>query len=129
MKRLLAIFALASMILFGAVGPALAVEVFKDPCQTTPQAAACVGSHKHETPSDNSFLGPHGILTAAVNILAIIAGIAAVIMIIVGGLRFVISSGDPNNVTNAKNAILAALIGVVIVVLSRTLVIFVLNRL
>lgn len=63
----------------------------------------------------------------AVNVLSLIVGIIAVIMIIYGGLRYITSGGDSGNVGNAKNTLLYAIIGLVIVALAQLIVHFVLN--
>ena len=63
-----------------------------------------------------------------VNVLLIIVGIAAVIMIIVGGLRYVFSAGDANNTKGAKDTILYAAIGLVVAILAYAIVNFVLTR-
>lgn len=44
-----------------------------------------------------------------------IAGAVAVIFIIVGGIKYTLSSGDSQEVSKAKNTILYALIGLVVV--------------
>ena len=67
------------------------------------------------------------IVATVINILSVIVGIVAVIMIIVGGLKYITSSGDSNNVQSAKNTILYAVIGLVIVVVAQVLVRFVIN--
>lgn len=63
-----------------------------------------------------------------VSILSFIVGVLAVIMIIIGGLKYVTSSGDANNITSAKNTILYAVIGLVVAVLAQVIVRFVLNQ-
>ena len=63
-----------------------------------------------------------------INILSIIAGVAAVIMIIIGGLRYIISGGDSNSTSGAKNTIIYALVGLVVAVLAQALVRFVLEQ-
>lgn len=68
------------------------------------------------------------ILATALNILSIVVGIVAVLMIIVGGLRFVLSGGDSNNTTSARNTVLYAIVGLVIVFFAQILVKFVLRR-
>jgi len=68
------------------------------------------------------------ILAQALDILSIVVGIVAVLMIIVGGLRFVLSGGDSNNTTSARNTVLYAVIGLVIVFLAQIIVKFVLRR-
>jgi hypothetical protein len=52
----------------------------------------------------------------------------AVIMIIVGGLKYITSGGDSNNVSSAKSTIIYAIIGLVVVALAQFIVQFVLNK-
>jgi hypothetical protein len=52
-----------------------------------------------------------------------------VIMIIVAGLRYVTSNGDPQTASKAKNTIIYAIIGLVIAILSYAIVNFVLSQL
>ena len=68
--------------------------------------------------------GENGVFRAIVNIMLFIVGAVAVIMLIVGGLRYVISSGDQNQVTAAKNTILYAIVGIVVAVLAFAVVSF-----
>lgn len=67
------------------------------------------------------------IAKTAVNILSLIVGIIAVIMIIYGGLRYITSGGDSGSVGNAKNTLIYAIIGLIIVALAQVIVHFVLN--
>jgi hypothetical protein len=68
------------------------------------------------------------IVTTIVNIFSIVVGIIAVIMIIVGGFKYITSGGDSGNITSAKNTIVYAVIGLVIVALAQFIVQFVLTR-
>jgi hypothetical protein len=61
-----------------------------------------------------------------VNIISVIIGIVAVIMIIFGGFRYITSGGKQESVSAAKNTILYALIGLIIVALAQVIVRFVL---
>lgn len=54
-----------------------------------------------------------------------VVGAIAVIMLIFGGFKYITSGGDASNVTSAKNTILYAVIGLVVVVLAGTIVNFV----
>lgn len=69
------------------------------------------------------------LVRTVINLLSAIVGIVAVIMIIVGGLRYITSGGNDANVTSAKNTILYAIIGLIIVALAQVLVRFTLNTL
>ncbi len=68
------------------------------------------------------------IVTTVVNIFSIVVGIIAVIMIIFGGFKYITSGGDSGNITSAKNTIIYAIIGLVIVALAQFIVQFVLDR-
>jgi hypothetical protein len=68
------------------------------------------------------------LLDNIVNIFSAIVGIIAVIMIIVGGLRYITSGGDSSKVGSAKTTIIYALVGLVIVVLAQLIVHFVVNQ-
>jgi uncharacterized membrane protein YvbJ len=64
-----------------------------------------------------------------INILSVLVGAVAVIMIIFGGFRYVTSAGNDSNVSAAKNTILYAIVGLIIVALAQVVVHFVLNNL
>ena len=63
-----------------------------------------------------------------IRILSYIVGVISVIMIIVGGFQYVTSGGDSGKVTSAKNTIMYALIGIVIVALAQIIVRFTINK-
>jgi hypothetical protein len=63
-----------------------------------------------------------------VNVFSILVGIIAVIMIIFGGFRYITSGGDSNRVGGAKNTLIYAIIGLIIVALAQVIVKFVLNQ-
>lgn len=68
------------------------------------------------------------IIQLVINIFSLIVGVISVIMIIIGGLKYITSGGDSGNVQGAKNTILYAIIGLVIVALAQFVVRFVLGR-
>ncbi len=59
------------------------------------------------------------IITSIINWLSIIVGGIAVIFIIVGGIRYATSGGNEEKIKNAKNTILYAVIGLIIVLFAR----------
>lgn len=72
-----------------------------------------------------------GVTSAAhkiVNLFSIIVGIIAVVMIIYGGFRYITSGGDSGRVGSAKNTLIYAIIGLIIVALAQIIVRFVLNQ-
>ena len=86
---------------------------------------ACMADPDAWFSEDNDVLN---IIPLAINIFSIIVGVVSVIMIIVGGLKYITSSGDSGNVTSAKNTILYAVIGLVVVALAQVIVRFVLSE-
>ncbi len=63
-----------------------------------------------------------------VNFISVIVGVVAVIMIIYGGFRYITSGGDSAGVGAAKNTIIYALVGLIIVALAQVIVKFVLSK-
>lgn len=72
--------------------------------------------------SKNPLTGSNGTLLKIANILAVIAGVAAVIMIILAGFRYVTADGDDQAISNAKKSIIGALVGLIVIVLAKFLV-------
>lgn len=68
------------------------------------------------------------VLATALNLLSILVGIAAVIVIIVSGLRMILAQGDSNSINSARNGVLYAIVGLVIVALAQFIVRYVLER-
>lgn len=64
----------------------------------------------------------------AIRILQLVVGIISVVMIIFGGIKYITSGGDAGAVSSAKNTIIYACIGLVVVALAEVIVQFVLNR-
>ena len=74
---------------------------------------------------DNSF----GFLVKKIiNIFSIVVGAVSVIMIIIGGFRYIISGGDSGGVSGAKNTILYAIVGLLIVLFAQVIIRFILTN-
>ena len=72
--------------------------------------------------------GQEGIFKKVTDVLLFLAGAVAVIVLIIGGIRYVISSGDSGQVQSAKNTILYAVIGLIVVIMAYAIVNFVINQ-
>ena len=70
----------------------------------------------------------NNIIKTVINVFSLVVGIVAVIMIIAGGFRYIASGGDSNKITSAKNTIIYAIIGLVVVALAQFIVQFVLSK-
>lgn len=62
-----------------------------------------------------------------INVLLYIIGIAAVIMIVIGGLRYVLSGGDSGSTKGAKDTILYAVVGLIVAIVAYAIVNFVIT--
>jgi cytochrome bd-type quinol oxidase subunit 2 len=89
-----------------------------------------IGGNAVDCPVDATGTGQklNHILTLVINIFSLIVGVVAVIMIIIGGLRYITSGGESSNVSTAKNTIIYAIVGLVIVALAQFIVHFVLAK-
>jgi len=134
-KLKLALISLASLFMFSA--PLVAGGVAAAPVDSQITAGVCQGADKLSIdPVTGTSCSVQGgdtdsvnkLLTKIINWISVIVGIVAVIMIIVGGFRYITSGGTPEKVTGAKNTILYGLIGLIIVALAQVIVRFVLKQ-
>lgn len=68
------------------------------------------------------------LLAQVINILSWIVGVVAIFMIIIGGMKYILSGGDAAGVSSAKNTIIYSLVGLVVAALAQVLVQFVIGR-
>jgi len=68
------------------------------------------------------FGGTNAIIPRVINLLLFIVGILAIIMLIYGGIRYVISGGNNERVKDAKNTILYAIVGLIVAILGYAIV-------
>jgi hypothetical protein len=85
--------------------------------------SACAKGDDQQT----DLFGTNGVFKTVTNVLLFIIGAISVIMLIIGGIRYVVSGGDSGAVTSAKNTILYAVVGIVVAILAYALVNFVIT--
>lgn len=112
------------------VDTALAVNVFENGC----------GGQAGSTGSGGTICGSAGaggqgggdqfipMMHTIINVIIFVVGIIAVIMIIVGGLRYVVSNGESAQLKAAKDTVMYSVIGLVVAILSFAIVNFVLQQ-
>lgn len=118
---------LLMLAFFSLSAPTLTfAQVLDDPCSKV-NAEIC---QQNNEPGENAsgLLGEDGVVGKLIQLLGIAAGIIAVIMIILAGLKFVASGGDSAKVAGARNAILYAAVGLVVAVMAQLIIIFVINK-
>jgi hypothetical protein len=96
------------------------------------QQAACQGSGGQwsgtECTNPNNNRTVTGTLKQVANLLIFIVAAIAVIMVIIGAIRYTVAQGDQNAVNSAKNTILYAIIGLVLAVAAFGIVEFVTSQ-
>lgn len=130
MKRFAAILA-AITVLSGFGAPLPEVAAFNPfggvECKTGQEAnnsAVCQGKTTEDPVS-----GTNGALLKITNIIAYVAGAAAVIILIVAGIYFITAGGDPAKVKSARDAVRNAVLGLLVIILARAIITFVIRRL
>lgn len=120
------------LLAFGLLLPVAAASTASAQISDEAKSAACEGIGG-ATGQNSCHTGAAGstvrsLLSTVLNILSWIIGIVAVFMIIIGGFKFITSSGDSSGVQSARNTIIYALVGLVVAALAQAIVNFVLNE-
>lgn len=97
--------------------PAMAVNVF-DQCSGNSDSAVCKAQG-----TDNAA----SMLQIVINILLFLVGSVAVIMIVVGGIRYTTSNGNASQTKEAKDTILYSVIGLIVAMMAYAIVNFVVS--
>lgn len=129
MKRFMYISAIIAGLLFstvGAGGSVAAVDVFQ-PCSGNANSTSVCNDVNSQVKAKTSPIIT--AMKALLNILSLIAGVAAVIMLVISGFRFTTSNGDSNGVKAARDSLQYVVIGIIVVVSAQLIVAFVINKL
>lgn len=131
MKKKLTLISLASLLglnLFFAT-PALAAVNCQADNLTPAETFECSVQSANPNSDEESAQTISKTLVTVLNVLSIIGGIAAVIVVSIQGLRLILSGGNTETVKGAREGIIYALVGVAIIIVAQTLVFVVLSNL
>lgn len=96
-------------------------------CNQNPDSAVCQDrTNQNKTPNTDPVIH---IVKVASDIIALLTGAAAVIIIILGGITMITSAGSAEGVANARKRITYAIIGLVIVALAWAIITFITDKL
>ena len=116
-------------LLFPVLSPALAgaavPSITNNVCAGTTLNVADAGTGCGSDSTNNTL---QSVTTTVVNLLSLVVGLISVIFLIFGAFKYITSGGDSGKVTSAKNTILYALIGLVIVSIAQVVVRVVLGK-
>lgn len=91
-------------------------------------ATTCIEDGVKTTSGGKKTTSVGDVIKTIVDVLLYVLGAVAVIMIVIGGIRYTISQGDSTAITAAKNTILYAVIGLVVAILAYAIVHFVVTQ-
>lgn len=131
MKRLLLVAFTGFSLLMLFPTAVSAVDPFDDVCSKQPDAAVCKDNAQVRGDGgaqQNPLFGKEGILTKIISLISTIAGIIAVIVIILAGLKFMTSGSNPQDANNAREMVIYAAVGLVIAASAQLIVRFFLNQ-
>lgn len=123
------VLAFVATFLVVSVQSASAFDLFKKTCTGSAASSPACQQANSQGGSANRVTGTGNIIRVASNILAAITGIAAVIVIIFGGIALITSGGNTEAVTTGRRRIVAAIVGLVIVALAWTITRFITDNL
>ena len=89
--------------------------------------AAAAESLKGQTENAGGNGDLAGTVGLTLNVVYVVVGVIAVIFIIIGGINYKTSQGDPGKVKKAKDTVLYGIIGLIIALLAFAITAFVMN--
>lgn len=113
------------------MGVALPVAADYDPFGPACNSAAADSAvcSDHGDGSTNPLTGQNGLFRGISGVLAFVTGLSVVVIVVVSGLRYATAAGDANKAKSARQAIVAALIGMVIIIFADMFISLILSRL
>ena len=133
------LFGLVFVAFFGLWSSAAKAQYdpFEDVCTgSAASSPTCQQKKAQEAAGTNPVAGPGGIISDAANIIALVGGIDAVIIIIISGFVFVTAGGaiggqragdSPTRAKNARTVLVGAVIGLVVIALGWSITTFIIN--
>jgi hypothetical protein len=101
------------------------VDPLKAACDSDAVATVESNSPTCNRSTTNTLTGESGLLFKVARVISIIAGAAAVIVLILGGIKYINSGGDAQKVASAKTTIIGAAVGLLIITLAQVIITFV----
>lgn len=125
MKRLIVMLGLAMALIMPAT--ALAVyDPFSTVCSDPNNADSSVCNSDYKT--NDPLAGTNGVIYKISTFISVIAGVSAVIMIVIGGFSLINSGGDPQKAASARKTIIGAAVGLFIIAAAQTIIYFVIYK-
>lgn len=124
MKKLLLLIVMLTAWLTPSLAFAQSSVINSDICP--PESAICKDINSTSGSDDSELFGSSGLVTRIVQFITIITGLIAVFMMIYAGFMYITSGGDSKRTSTAKTTIIYGAIGLVIALMSQSIVSFIL---
>jgi hypothetical protein len=108
-------------VIYALVGLVVAVTAFTIASIVGQEARSVAGA-------SNPFFGAGGIVTVVADWLSWVVGVASVIGVIYGALKYITSAGQAQSAQAGRNAIIYSIVGIIVAVTAQFIVTFVLER-
>ena len=128
MRRIQAII-VAFGLLLGVVAPLAVAGQAEAATFDLFKSCSGVESEICKDQDDQTLFGANSVWGRIINMMIFLIGAVSVIMIVVGGLRYVLSAGDSSAINGAKNTILYSVVGLVVALMAYAIVNFVASNL
>lgn len=123
MHKIKAIIMSSLLLVFASVVVVPAPAAFAE----TPKEAVCRGVDNTTNCGGATGISLNNIVKNIILLLSTIVGVAAVIMIVVSGLKYTTSGGDSSSVASAKSTMVYAIIGLIVAAVAQFIVRYVLK--
>ena len=116
-RTVLASLLVGSVLVGAAAAPSVGAIDLWDQCSSNSDTAVCKSKGDKV---DNT-------VKNITNLILWALGVVSVIMLVIGGFKYVTSNGDSNSIQSAKNTILYAVIGLVVAILGQVIITYVIS--
>lgn len=99
-----------------------------------PFSSACSTPEAKNSPTcgslttTNPLTGSNGLLMKITYIVAAVTGFTAILVILIAGSRYMTAGGDTKKASDARNALIGALVGLCIVSFASLIIMFIVSR-
>ncbi len=103
-------------------------DAFQDTCDgSTAASQSAVCKDKAENAGKSPFDSTTGIIPKVANIIAAVGGVIAVVFVMINGVTLLMSTGDSAKINKARDGLIYAAVGIVVIVMARVIVAFIMR--
>lgn len=130
-KQYILITILAGLVVLVTPSPVQAANAKEDLCSGAGLSNACAPSCDEDQSAEECVASSRtveDVVRVGVNLLSFVVGVAAIVMVVLAGAKYITSHGDAGRISSAKQTIIYAIVGLAIVALAQFIVRFTISR-